>query len=111
MTPDDFRRLALAFPEASESAHRGHPDFRVGGRIFATLGYPTRAWAMVKLTPEQQELFVRSRPATFQPVPGGWGRSGATGVKLRAAPKGAVREALSFAWSNTAPRKRVRARE
>ena len=68
----------------------GHPDFRVAGRIFATLGYPESGWAMVKLTPEQQELFVKSQPAAFAPVKGGWGRGGATNVRLRAAKKGAV---------------------
>lgn len=55
MTVDGFRRLALSMPESSEVGHMGHPDFRVGGKIFATLGYPDRGWAVVKLTPEQQE--------------------------------------------------------
>src|SRR5206468_9304921 len=58
MTPEGFRRLALRMPEASESAHMGHPDFRVRGKIFATLSYPDESWGMVKLTPEQQEAFV-----------------------------------------------------
>jgi len=57
MTAREFRRIALSLPQASEAAHMGHPDFRVGGRIFATLGYPRSGWRMVKLTPEQQELF------------------------------------------------------
>jgi hypothetical protein len=70
MTSDQFRRLALSFPEASESAHMGHPDFRAGGRIFATLGYPDDGWAMVKLTPEQQEELVRTEPDVFVPVKG-----------------------------------------
>jgi len=83
----------------------GHPDFRVGGRIFATLGYPKGGWGMVKLTPEQQELFVRTQPATFAPVKGGWGRGGATNVRLRAAKKAAVREALTIAWRNCAPKR------
>ena len=61
MTPDSFRRLALTMPEAVEAGHMGHPDFRVGGRIFATLGHPDEDWAMVKLTPEQQEA-LSSRP-------------------------------------------------
>ena len=74
MTAHEFRRIALSLAQASEAAHVGHPDFRVGGRIFATLGYPRSGWGMVKLTPEQQELFVRTRPAAFAPVKGGWGQ-------------------------------------
>src|SRR2546422_9254498 len=83
MTSNDFRRLALSFPETSESAHMGHPDFRVGGKIFATLGYPDDDRAMVKLTPLEQEMFVKSHPAVFDPCTGVWGRRGATSVRLR----------------------------
>jgi len=72
MTAAEFRRMALSLPDAIEASHMGHPDFRVGGKIFATLGYPRRAVGMGALTPEQQELFVRSEPKTFTPVPGGW---------------------------------------
>jgi hypothetical protein len=104
MTANEFRELALSLPDAIEAAHMGHPDFRVGGRIFATLAYPSAAFAALMLTPEQQELFVRTEPKTFRPVPGGWGRKGATQVVLRAAKKSAVREALQVAWSNRAPR-------
>ena len=70
----DFRRMALGMANAIEGAHMGHPDFRVNGRIFATLAYPRQGLGVVMLTPEQQELFVRSEPKTFTPVPGGWGR-------------------------------------
>ena len=105
MTAREFRRIALSLPQASEAAHMGHPDFRVAGRIFATLGYPRNGWGMVKLTPEQQELFVKSQPAAFAPVKGGWGRGGATNVRLRAAKKGVVREALITAWRNRAPKR------
>jgi hypothetical protein len=105
MTAQEFRRLALSLPQTSESTHQGHPDFRVAGRIFATLGYPRRGWGMVKLTSEQQELFVRSQPAAFAPVTGAWGRAGSTSVRLRAARKGAVHEALLFAWRNRAPKR------
>ena len=105
MTAKEFRAIALSLPEATEAAHMGHPDFRVGGRIFATLGYPRSGWGMVSLTPEQQELFVRAQPAAFAPVQGGWGRAGATNVRLRAAKKAAVREALSIAWRNRAPKR------
>lgn len=103
MTANDFRRLALSFPEAIEAAHMGHPDFRVGGKIFATLGYPRTGFGVVMLTPEQQELFVRTEPKTFTPVPGGWGKNGSTRVNLRPARKSAVREALTLAWRNRAP--------
>jgi hypothetical protein len=67
MTADEFRSLALSLPESIEHEHMGHPDFRVGGKIFATLG-PDEAWGMVKLNPEQQTVFVRTEPDVFQPV-------------------------------------------
>ena len=95
--------MALGLPGAVESSHMGHPDFRVGGRIFATLGVPDAGWAMVKLTPDEQELFVQIEPDTFQPVKGGWGRQGATNVRLRSAKRSAVREALAAAWRLRAP--------
>jgi hypothetical protein len=104
MTTDDFRALALSLPEAVESAHMGHPDFRVRGKIFATLA-PDAARAMVKLTPDQQALFVRTEPDVFEPVPGGWGRKGATYLRLEAATEPAVRQALVAAWRNTAPKR------
>ena len=102
MTANEFRRMALSLPDTIEAAHMGHPDFRVGGRIFATLGYPGRGFGMVALTPEQQELFVRTEPKTFTPVPGGWGRKGSAHVLLRSARKAAVREALAVAHQNRA---------
>ena len=104
MTANEFRRMVLSLPDAIEAAHMGHPDFRVGGKIFATLGYPRRSFAMVALTPEQQDLFVRTEPKTFTPVPGGWGRKGSTHVLLRTARKAAVREALNVAYQNRAPK-------
>ena len=105
MTAQEFRRMALRLPQSVESAHVGHPDFRVGGRVFATLGYPSRAWAMVRLPPEHQEFFVRTQPGSFVPVKGAWGRGGATNVKLRHANTAAVAEALNVAWEHAAPRK------
>jgi len=105
---NEFRRMALSLPEASESAHMGHPDFRVRGKIFATLGYPTAGWGVVKLTPDQQELLVQVDPEVFVPVKGAWGRRSATSVRLRAAPKGMVRKALIAAWCNTAPQSLAR---
>ena len=82
MTPNEFRELALSFPEAIESAHMRHPDFRVGGRIFATLGYPNENSAMVKLSANEQKEFVRSCPAVFSTAKGAWGRQGSTIVHL-----------------------------
>lgn len=81
----------------------GHPDFRVRGKIFATL-WPDKGWGMVKLTPEQQEAFVESLPAVFVPVKGGWGRRGCTNVILKAARKSSLGPALFTAWRNVAPR-------
>jgi len=83
MSASTFRRIALALPEAVEGAHQGHADFRVGKRIFATLGYPDEAWGMVKLTPEQQSMLAEAEPDIFRPVPGGWGKSGSTNVGCR----------------------------
>jgi hypothetical protein len=102
MTERDFRTIALSMPEAVEGAHMGHPDFRVAGKIFATLRYPRRGFGMVRLTPEQQELFVKTNPDGFTPVPGKWGERGATHVHLRSAGKKEVREALTIAWQNHA---------
>lgn len=105
MTANDFRRIALSLPHTAESAHMGHPDFRVANRVFASLGYPGPGWGMVKLTPEQQQLFVQSQPAAFTPVKGAWGRGGATNVRLRAAKARPVREAVRLAWGNAAPKR------
>jgi hypothetical protein len=104
VTADEFRSLALSFPEASEDAHMGHPDFRVRGKIFATLG-PNEDWGMVKLTAGQQAPFVHAEPAVFQPASGAWGRRGCTIVRLRDADELTVRQALIAAWRNTAPKR------
>ena len=105
MTADEFRTLALSLPEAVESAHMGHPDFRVRRKIFATLG-SGEAWGMVKLSPEQQKAFVQAKPDVFQPVDGAWGYRGATHVRLvKAATEAIVRPALVAAWRNTAPKR------
>ena len=77
-----------------------HPDFRVGGKIFATLGYPDENWGMVKLTPEQQGSFVARAPQTFRPCKGAWGERGATNVRLDAAKVTMVQAALDAAWRN-----------
>jgi len=104
MTRKDFRRIALNFPATSESTHMNHPDFRVCGKIFATVGHPDAAWGMVRLTPEQQEEFVGAEPAVFEPVKGGWGRKGATSVRLKSVKKSSLRAALAAAWCHRAPR-------
>jgi hypothetical protein len=107
MTAAGFRRLALEMPGASESAHMSHPDFRARGKIFATLGYPDKAWGMVKLTPEQQRAFVESDPAAFVPVKGAWGERGCTNVRLSKAREAIVQEAIAAACGNI-PKERGR---
>ena len=98
MTIDDFRVLALALPRVTESAHMGHPDFRVNGKIFATLNYPDEHWGMVKLPPAEQHKFAQIQPDVFVPVKGAWGRQGATNVRLEAAEMPALEQALYLAW-------------
>ena len=102
-TPSDFRRLALSLPETEQRQHMNHPDFRVGGKIFATLAYPNKQFAMVKLTPIQQQDFVQSHPAVFNPCNGAWGRKGCTNVLLAKASKRVLEEAILAAWRNHAP--------
>jgi hypothetical protein len=98
MTADDFRAMALSLPNTAEAAHFNHPDFRVRGTVFATLGYPSRLWGMVALSPEEQAHFCDTEPGVFVPVKGTWGREGATQVKLSAARKPVLRAALLAAW-------------
>jgi hypothetical protein len=102
MTPEGFRKLALTLPQSHESLHNNHPDFRVGKRVFATLGYPDSAWAMVKLTPALQARFVAVSPKVFVAVKGAWGARGSTNVKLSSATRSALWPALVEAWKNTA---------
>lgn len=107
-TPDDFRRIALSFPEAEEREHMGHPDFRVGGKIFATLGAPDAANGMVALLPEQQEDFMSLSPEAFSPAAGAWGRGGSTLVRLAVVPDELLEAAIAAAWRKRAPAKLVR---
>ncbi|HBB89122.1 MAG TPA: hypothetical protein DC047_16065 [Blastocatellia bacterium] len=100
LTADQFRGLALAMDGAIESAHMGHPDFRANGRIFATL-HPGNELGMVKLTPEQQQEFLREGSDTFVPSSGAWGRQGCTNVKLAAVDEDTLGRALTLAWQNT----------
>ncbi len=104
----DFRRIALGMDDTIESAHMGHPDFRVKGRIFATL-HPDHQSGMVKLTPDQQQDFVRANPAAFMPENGAWGRQGCTSVRLDSVDEDTLGEAITLAWQNTA-KKRVTGR-
>ena len=113
MSQNRFRRVALGLPKVVEGAHQGHADFRVGNRIFATLGYPDDDWGMVKLTPEQQSVLVEAEPEIFRPVPGGWGRQGNTNVRLAKADPVTPQSALTMAWQNIAlkPRAKPRAKK
>jgi hypothetical protein len=104
VTANEFRNIALSLPEAVESSHMHHPDFRVRKKIFATLGHPDTNFGMVKLTPEQQKEFVAMDPDIFEPVAGGWGQTGATTVCLTSATEDIVRRAMIAAWRNTAPK-------
>jgi hypothetical protein len=104
MTAHQFRRMALSLPEVEERGHMDDPDFRVGGKIFATLGYPDKKWGMVKLTPEQQRSFVPANPKVFVPAPGAWGIQGSTLICLKIADSGTVREAMKAAWMGRAPK-------
>ena len=104
MTADAFRRLALSLPETTEQSHMGHPDFRVRGKIFATLGYPDATKAVVRITSAQQDMLSRAEPEAFAPVPGAWGARGATIITLKKARKAATLDALLMAWKNTAPK-------
>ena len=103
MTEDEFRRIVLGMTGVIESAHMGHPDFRVNGRIFATL-HADREWGMVKLTPEQQGPYVRDFPGVFVPESGAWGRQGCTAVRLAAIDEETLGEALTLAWRNASDR-------
>jgi hypothetical protein len=100
MTAAGFRRIALALEGAVEGGHHGHADFRVGNRIFATLGYPDPSHGMVNLTPDQQRAQLREHPKAFLPVKGKWGEQGATLVHLRSADEETLGEALTLAWQN-----------
>lgn len=98
MTIDDFRRIALSLEGAEESSHMGQPDFRVGGRIFATLAPASQGYGNLMLTPEQQAAFVGELPQVFLPIHGGWGRMGMTHIRLAAATEDVLAGALRTAW-------------
>jgi hypothetical protein len=108
MTTNEFRKLALAIPTTVERSHMNHPDFRVAGKIFASLGVPDKGWGMVKLTPEQQRMFIEKAPKIFKPASGAWGRQGYTNVYLPVAQASIVRAALDAAAKDVASQKKKR---
>ena len=110
MTAEDFRRMALSFPEATESAHVGHPDFRINGRIFATLGYPDESFGVLMLTENGQAESTRRHPEVFKPVAGAWGRRGNTQVRLANADAALLRPWMETAWKGIMERKGKKAR-
>lgn len=98
MNADDFRRIALSLDGTQESSHMGAPDFRVGGHIFATLAHASKGYGNLMLTPHRQAEFVAEAPDVFLPVSGGWGRNGATHIRLKAANEELLKGALVAAW-------------
>jgi hypothetical protein len=99
LEPNDFRRIALGLSDAVEGSHMAHPDFRVNGRIFATL-HPDGKRGMVKLTPDQQQEFIDANPSAFEPASGAWGRQGCTMVRLDSVEEMTLGEAMTLAWQN-----------
>jgi hypothetical protein len=100
MTAAGFRRIALGLDGAIESEHMGHPDFRANGKIFATIKHDNKS-GMVKLTPEQQQKFIRDAPEAFAPENGAWGRAGSTKVVFSSVDEDMLGEAMTLAWQNT----------
>ncbi|HEX4134080.1 MAG TPA: MmcQ/YjbR family DNA-binding protein [Bryobacteraceae bacterium] len=100
MTGAGFRKTALSLDGAAEGSHFGNPDFRVGGRIFATLSLEREGYGVLLLAPEQQAGMVEDAPEVFSPVPGGWGRNGSTRVLLAKAAPDVLKDALRTAWQN-----------
>ena len=98
MTADDFRRIALGLEGAEEGSHMGSADFRVGGRIFATLASVKSGYGNLMLTPEIQADFVGERPDVFLPIAGGWGRMGMTHIRLAESTEDVMSGALRTAW-------------
>lgn len=103
MTAKEFRKLALSFPEAIESSHFSHPDFRIRGKIFATL-YPDENHGVLMLTPDTQRDAIGRNPTAFSPAAGAWGRRGNTVVLLSAIRTTAIREWMEIAWRKVAPK-------
>jgi hypothetical protein len=110
LTAADFRRIALSLPEAVEGSHFGNADFRVGGKIFATLALEKAGYDVLLLMPEQQAGMVGDELQVFSPVPGGWGRKGSTRVRLAKVPPGILESALRTAWRRRASKRLLGAR-
>lgn len=102
MTAAQFRKMALSFPGATESSHNGHPDFRVNGKIFATLGYPDDSCGVVMLSPDEQAFYAKTGAGAFVPAKGAWGAKGSTVVILGSAEPATVHGALDAAWERRA---------
>ena len=102
MTSSGFRRIALSFPETTEGEHMDHPDFRVRGKIFATL-MPDEAWGVLMLDVEDQAQWLRTNPKAFVPAKGAWGRRGCTQVLLKGVDAATLRKSITAAWRNKAP--------
>jgi hypothetical protein len=114
MTAADFRRIALSFEGAEEGSHMGAVDFRVGGRVFATLASVKDGYGNLMITPEMQAAFIEDAPELFLPIHGGWGRMGMTHIRLAVATRDELTGALHAAWTlrveknaGTRPRKRA----
>jgi hypothetical protein len=105
VTAKHFQRIALSLPEAVESQHFGHADFRVDGKTFATLALAKEGFGVLLLTPEQQAGMIEDAPKIFSPVPGGWGRKGSTRVLLSKVPRDILEAALHSAWRRKAPKR------
>jgi hypothetical protein len=103
-----FRQMALQFPETAEGSHFGNADFRVAGKIFATLSMEKEGFGVLLLTPEQQAGMIADAPEIFSPVPGGWGRKGATCIRLSKVPRDVLESALRTAWLGKAPKRLLR---
>ena len=110
MSVTRFRKAALALSDAIENAHHGKADFRVGKRIFATLGHPDENWGTLKLTVEQQAMLVDAEPEIFCPVPGGWGSQGYTSIRLAKADAATLKSALAMAHANVSPQGKAKPR-
>ena len=106
MTAAQFRKLALSLPNVSESAHMDHPDFRVSGKIFATLGYPDKEHGMVVLPLEEQARLMSAHPKVFAAAKGAWGKRGSTTVRLDLVDKATLQSALEIAWRSKSTNRR-----
>ena len=106
MTPEDLREIALSLPETSENAHMDHPDFRVSGKVFASLGWPDESCGVLMLSPAEQAIVVRAN-AAFTPVKGTWGQRGSTQVRLESIDESTLLSAIVAAWRNKAAKRLV----